>query len=270
MFKIKYNRSYFDSNINVIAVTKYVSKECLQEYYDNNYRKYEKFNGCLLNAAPELDGSYDRHVDILNGATDVGIIILGTKNTVTRAGKVLPPEKMRDYVKFADNYYGREIYGRMIACPEACVIAFVKVNNEFTVVDAGAPGLFVQFPKQPITRDGVANVADNYPQLANKGYMNEAVPEGGYATNAALQTGLAGKIGVNDEIPATQVIVGQGDTAVDITHTQINNVDVLGKYLHAKDSTNADITITDIEASDTDSDSDTDTDIDTDTDPDAQ
>lgn len=40
MFKIKYNRSYFDSNINVIAVTKYVSKECLQEYYDNNYRNF--------------------------------------------------------------------------------------------------------------------------------------------------------------------------------------------------------------------------------------
>lgn len=93
--------------------------------------KYEKIGGFLLNEAPELedDGVSDIHVDFVDGKT-FGLIIMGTKNLVTRAGKVLPPEKMRDYVHFADNYYGREIYGQMVACPEAAIIAIVAIPND--------------------------------------------------------------------------------------------------------------------------------------------
>lgn len=94
--------------------------------------KYEKFNGCLLNAAPALDSEYGVHVSLLDDKSNIGIIVLGTKNAVTRAGKVLPPEKMRDYVKFADNYYGREIYGRMIASAESVIYAVVKYGDEFS------------------------------------------------------------------------------------------------------------------------------------------
>lgn len=146
--------------------------------------KYEKIAGLLLNSTPELDGTYATHVKALDIPTegDFGIIILGTKNTVTRAGKVLPPEKMRDYTKFADNYYAREIYGRMIACPEACVMAIIKLGTEFTVAtDIVADGLFKQYAKQDPARQQIDNIADNYPQLANNGYAN-AIEAGGYAT----------------------------------------------------------------------------------------
>lgn len=93
--------------------------------------KYEKIGSFLLNEAPELedDGVSDVHVDFVEGQS-YGLIIMGTKNLVTRAGKVLPPEKMRDYVHYADNYYGREIYGQMVACPEAAIIAIVAIPND--------------------------------------------------------------------------------------------------------------------------------------------
>lgn len=195
--------------------------------------KYEKFAGLLLNCATSLDKNYPLHVNVLD-RTDItvnatGIIILGTKNLVTRAGKVLPPEKMRDYVHFADNYYGREIYGRMIACPEAAIIAFVKTDSEFLVqgngftpVDNTKGQLFKQYPEEnPVRPNGypeipvtdvppytaVAGTPDNGTRnLANLGYMNEEIKTGtyvtpgdlndtlgSYATNDALTAGLNGK-----------------------------------------------------------------------------
>jgi len=138
--------------------------------------KYEKFNGLLLNSATYLDGDYDVHVKVLDGKTGIGIMLLGTKNLVTRAGKVLPPEKMRDYVHFADNYYGREIYGQVIACPEAGIMAYVKVGDEFSITDPTNDGLFIQHKeKAPTREDGIPTLPakDEFPELANLGYMNE-------------------------------------------------------------------------------------------------
>lgn len=104
--------------------------------------KYEKFNGLLLNQCMFLDKAGHDHVAILDaGATDANcaIMILGTKNTVTRANKVLKPEKFRDHYEFADVYNGREIFGQMVASAKSCVIAFVKVNDVFgDVFHAGA------------------------------------------------------------------------------------------------------------------------------------
>ena len=116
--------------------------------------KYEKFAGLLLNSAPALDVKYAEHVSVLDTASaDANaIIILGTKNLVTRATKVLPPEKVRDHKYFADNYYGREIYGQMIATPEAGVIAFVKVADEFSITDATNDALFPAADIQGPTR----------------------------------------------------------------------------------------------------------------------
>lgn len=152
--------------------------------------KYEKIAGLLLNSVPMLDANYGVHVSALDNTgtpvSGMGIIVMGTKNAVTRAGKVLPPEKMRDYVNFADNYYGREIYGQMIACPEACVIAFVKFGSEFSITSATNAGLFTQVTAENPVR---ANSAGFQP---NAGYANEEL-EIGISDVEGLSTALAGK-----------------------------------------------------------------------------
>lgn len=155
--------------------------------------KYEKIAGLLFNSTPMLDANYDVHVAALDDSgtpqTGVGILVLGTKNTVTRAGKVLPPEKMRDYVHFADNYYGREIYGRMIACPEACVIAFVKFGSEFTITDFTNTGLFTQYAKEnPVRANDYPTLTNPnvFPQLANAEYLQGNIDMSNYATTEAL------------------------------------------------------------------------------------
>ena len=121
-------------------------------------------------------------------------MILGTKNLVTRAGKVLPPEKMRDQVVFADNYYGREIYGRMIACPEAAIMAIVKLEDEFTVTAFTNDGLFKQYAKEgPVRTGGYPTITETtFPQAANAQYLANNIPSGTYA--AAQHTHVEGDV----------------------------------------------------------------------------
>lgn len=100
--------------------------------------KYEKFAGFILNEVYELSSESNIHVNVdgtnFVAGKKVGFIIVGTKNTVTRAGKVLPPEKLRDLAEFADIYNGWEIYGQMVAVPECCCIAVVSlpIDSRFT------------------------------------------------------------------------------------------------------------------------------------------
>lgn len=64
----------------------------------------------------------------VSGAENGTLVILaGTASTVTRAGKVLPPEKKRSSTRFADEFHGLEIYGEKIVQPDACCVAFIKL-----------------------------------------------------------------------------------------------------------------------------------------------
>lgn len=60
------------------------------------------------------------------------MVVAGTQNLITRAGKVLPPEKLRSHTRFADEYHGMEIYGQKVVTPEAGVVV------EVTLAAAGA------------------------------------------------------------------------------------------------------------------------------------
>ena len=96
---------------------------------------YKEVLGMSIEFEPALSTTADDHVQILNadGHTledmpqGVFAIVIGTNNAVTRAGKVLEPEVMRDPDKFADNYYGLEIFGEKVASPNSVVVAFCKM-----------------------------------------------------------------------------------------------------------------------------------------------
>ena len=78
---------------------------------------------------PALSQDSERHItvnSIKNNNTYV--VIAGTANCVTQAGKVLKPDKMRSESRYGDNYYGLEIYGRKLVQPKAAVVAFVEVG----------------------------------------------------------------------------------------------------------------------------------------------
>lgn len=236
---------------NTLLNCQYVREDDVTEDVIRN-GKYEKFAGCLLNSAPALDVTYGEHVSVLNGAEANAILIMGTKNLVTRATKVLPPEKMRDYVHFADNYYGREIYGQVIATPEAGIVAFVKVADEFLdrstfLHDPADKGLF---PTENIQNPFEANNAAGR-FLPNEGYAN--APAGTYVTPTQLETTLAG-YATDDEL--TTGLAGK------VAQTDYNN-HVHSGVTAGETNTGRPVAQTP-EPGDTDSDSDTDTDTDND------
>lgn len=96
---------------------------------------YKEVLGMSIEFEPALSTTADDHVQVLNSdghtledmPTGVFAIVIGTNNAVTRAGKVLEPEVMRDPDKFADNYYGLEIFGEKVASPNSVVVAFCKM-----------------------------------------------------------------------------------------------------------------------------------------------
>lgn len=87
-----------------------------------------KVLGLEVNVEPCLDPKAKRHITVAGIAdNDTLVIIAGTRNCVTRAGKVLPPENFRSKDFFATEYHGLELYGQKIVTPEAAVVAFVKM-----------------------------------------------------------------------------------------------------------------------------------------------
>lgn len=56
------------------------------------------------------------------------VVIAGTANCVTKAGKVLKPDKLRSTTRHGYGYYGLEIFGRKVAQPKAAVVAFVEIG----------------------------------------------------------------------------------------------------------------------------------------------
>lgn len=136
--------------------------------------KYEKFGGFILNQANELSTTSEKCCpalkalrDQLRTASTIGAsdelvaIVAGTKNLVTRASRVLPIEKIRSEVERATKYDCMEIYGEMVAVPQAGVVVICKlpaakvmnfggfyIGGENDIDDKDATTLMPQYKEQ--------------------------------------------------------------------------------------------------------------------------
>lgn len=97
---------------------------------------YKEVLGMSIEFEPSLSTTAADHVQIKDAQgtladmpEGVFAVIIGTNNTVTRAGKVLKPDVMRDVNKYADDYYGLEIFGEKVVSPNSCVVAFCKLKE---------------------------------------------------------------------------------------------------------------------------------------------
>jgi len=87
---------------------------------------------------PSLNPDAKRHITLPDSAAeDVFCVVAGTRNLITKAGKVLPPDKFKSHKFFADEYHGMEIYGKKIVEPKAGVCVFVKIG---TAAEEGGEG----------------------------------------------------------------------------------------------------------------------------------
>lgn len=86
--------------------------------------------GMDVGIEPALSSSatINRKVTVENLKAGAFVIVAGTKNTVTEAKKVLPPERQRSRDRFADEFHGMTIFGRKVISPESCVVAFVELK----------------------------------------------------------------------------------------------------------------------------------------------
>lgn len=91
--------------------------------------KVKTIMGLDISIEPSLNPTAKRHIDLGAGVEDVLVVVAGTRNLVTRAGKVLPPEKIRSHKFFADEYHGCELYAEEVVEPDAGVVAFVKLGE---------------------------------------------------------------------------------------------------------------------------------------------
>lgn len=87
--------------------------------------KVKTVMGLDISIEPSLDPNATEHVSGISTLC----VVAGTKNLVTRASKVLPPEKFRSHDFFADEYHGCELYAEEIVTPKAGVVAFVEVSQ---------------------------------------------------------------------------------------------------------------------------------------------
>lgn len=69
----------------------------------------------------------EHKVTITGAAEGVMAVVIGTKNLVTRASKVLPPDTFVSHDRYADEYHGLEIFGEKLVEPKAGVVAFIKL-----------------------------------------------------------------------------------------------------------------------------------------------
>lgn len=89
--------------------------------------KVKTIMGFDIMIEPSLDKNAQHAVDVDGLAEDALCIVAGTRNLVTRAGKVLPPDKFRSHKYFADEYHGMEIYAEKVIEPKAGTVAFIKL-----------------------------------------------------------------------------------------------------------------------------------------------
>lgn len=88
---------------------------------------YKEVLGMSIEFEPSLSQEAADHITVSDLADGAFAVVIGTNNTVTRAGKVLKPDVLRAVDKYADNYYGLEIYGEKVVSPNSCVVAFCKL-----------------------------------------------------------------------------------------------------------------------------------------------
>jgi len=89
--------------------------------------KVKTIMGFDIMIEPSLDKNAQHAVGVTGLAADALCIVAGTRNAVTRAGKVLPPDKFRSHKYFADEYHGMEIYAEKVIEPKAVVKAFITL-----------------------------------------------------------------------------------------------------------------------------------------------
>jgi len=213
--------------------------------------KYEKFGGFILNTANELSTGSNVHcaqlAAIAAGFKSTNIpdtstkmmsegdvlcaIVVGTKNLVTRASRALPIRKQESEVEFADKYTCMEIYGEMVAVPQAGVVVLVKVP------------------------------ADKMLTFGGNNYM-------GSGTNKDARTL---NLQYKEELPYVNVPAVDSDVVTGAPYASIGRDVVAGGFAnntgYGQYGTPAEPADSDSDSdSDTDADSDTDTDADTDTD----
>ena len=114
---------------NAFLTSKYFTERSTQAA-DNKVEtgNIAKVLGLEVNVEPCLDQKAKRHITVSGIAdNDTLVIVAGTRNAVTRAGKVLPPDSFRSTTRFGTEFHGLEIYGQEIATKEAVVVAFVKM-----------------------------------------------------------------------------------------------------------------------------------------------
>lgn len=114
---------------NAFLTSKYFTERSTEKA-DNKVENgnIAKVLGLEVNVEPCLDQKAKRHITVTDIVDDDTLVIVaGTRNAVTRAGKVLPPDSFRSTKRFGTEFHGLEIYGQEIATKEAVVVAFVKM-----------------------------------------------------------------------------------------------------------------------------------------------
>lgn len=94
--------------------------------------KVKTIMGLDISIEPSLNPEAQRHITLENAGqavTDVMCVVAGTRNLVTKAGKVLPPERLRSQKFFADEFHGCELYTKEVVEPKAGAVAFVKLGE---------------------------------------------------------------------------------------------------------------------------------------------
>ena len=90
---------------------------------------YKEILGLGIEFEPALSKKSGEHAPELDTAAEGAFaIVVGTADTVTRASKVLKPDTFRDHEKYADDYYGLEIYGEKVVSPDSCVVIWAKLS----------------------------------------------------------------------------------------------------------------------------------------------
>ena len=91
---------------------------------------YKECLGMRLEMEPALDQNAEEHIDIATLTPKAGAlpIIAGTKNFITQASKVLPPDEFVNPSKHGKNYSGLEIFGRKIVQKKAACVFWATLE----------------------------------------------------------------------------------------------------------------------------------------------
>lgn len=90
--------------------------------------KVKTVMGLDIAIEPSLNPTAKRHIN-LGENTSTLVVVAGTRNLVTKAGKVLPPERLRSLKFFADEFHGCELYTKQVVEPDAGAVAFVEIST---------------------------------------------------------------------------------------------------------------------------------------------